>query len=150
MEEFIKPITDALLLKSGSSTSLAIEKVFPDGRLIGGKYNTDSHTVTIYIEVIKKQCLQIFQSLEYFPDYLKAVLAHEIGHAEDGDLPMLADKLEDPNLTEQGRKQIALQIEENAWHYAVKLIPEIDQGFLQTIIYYSLKEYKDDLLMPGA
>lgn len=150
MDEFIKPITDALLLKSGSSASLTVEQVFPGGRLIGGKYNTASHTVTIYTEVIKTQCLQMFQSLEYFPDYLKAVLAHEIGHAEDQELSILADKLDDPNLTEQERKQIALQIEENAWNYAMNLIPEIDQGFLQTIIYYSLKAYKDELLMPGA
>ncbi|MCD7036515.1 hypothetical protein LRR81_19895 [Metabacillus sp. GX 13764] len=148
--EQIKQMTDALLLKSGSAADMIIDTFFPDGRLIGGKYNLGSHTITIYTETIKRQCMQMFHSLERYAEYLEAVCAHEIGHAEDLELEGLAERLENPSASDSEKKRIALKIEENAWEYAEKLLPEADPEFFQTIVNQSLESYRDALLMPGA
>lgn len=133
-----------LLLRSGSGVCVQLDAYFPGGRLVGGKYSMEDHMVTMYIEVIKEQCLQMFSSLEYMMDYLKVVFAHELGHAEDRELSELAEQL-DSCSTEKERTMIALKIEENAWEYAKRLLPEIDEGFMQTIIFYSLQPYRERL-----
>lgn len=138
-----------LLLRSGSEVCVQLDSHFPGGRLVGGKYNMGTHVVTMYIEVIKEQCLQMFSSLEYMMDYLKVVFAHELGHAEDGELSELVEQL-DSCSTETERTMIALKIEENAWEFAKRLLPEIDEEFMQTIIFHSLQPYREQLELETA
>lgn len=40
-------------------------------------------------------------------------------------------------------RRIALRIEENAWAYAVSLLPEIEDAFIQAIINESLRAYRE-------
>ncbi|MNJ60358.1 hypothetical protein D3C77_560810 [compost metagenome] len=96
----------------------------------------------MYLEEIKKQCLSLFGSLEAFPQVLRIVFAHELGHAEDSNLQELSDDLDNCD-DELERKRIALRIEENAWDYAKTLLPDEDQSMLQTVIYYSLQSYRE-------
>lgn len=140
----IKNIVDQILIQSGSSVKVELESYFPGNRFAGGKYNLGSHTITLYIEEIKAQCLQIFSSLDWFEDYLKIVFAHEIGHAEDSQLIGLIDQM-DSCSNEYTRKRIALKIEENAWDYARRLIPKNIHPLMDTIIDYSLEPYYEAL-----
>jgi predicted Zn-dependent protease with MMP-like domain len=140
----IKNIIDRILLQSGSRVKVELESYFPGDRFAGGKYNLGSHTITLYIEEIKAQCKQIFSSLDRFEEYLQIVLAHEIGHAEDIQLLDLIDEM-DMCSSEYTRRMIALKIEENAWDYARKLIPENIHSFLDTIVNYSLEPYRESL-----
>ncbi|GAA0136455.1 hypothetical protein YSY43_32960 [Paenibacillus sp. YSY-4.3] len=142
MERTAQHIMDQLLMQSGSTVSLDVRSRFPGGRNVGGKYSIVNHKVTMYLEEIKKQCLSLFGSLDVFPQVLSIVFAHELGHAEDASLKELSDLL-DASDNELERKRIALRIEENAWDYAKTLIPEEDQSIMQTVIYYSLKSYRD-------
>lgn len=140
----IETIVDEILSQSGSSVKVELEDYFPGDRFAGGKYNLGSHTITLYIEEIKAQCLQIFSSLDRFEDYLRIVFAHEIGHAEDGQLIDLIDEM-DMCSNEFISKRIALKIEENAWDYARRLIPETIHPLMETIIAYSLEPYYEAL-----
>ncbi|HAQ06895.1 MAG TPA: hypothetical protein DCR24_04985 [Bacillus bacterium] len=140
----IENIIGKILIQSGSSVNVQLESFFPGDRFAGGKYNFGTHTITLYIEEIKAQCLQIFSSLEHFEDYLAVVFAHELGHAEDSQLAELIDQMDMCN-NEFTRKGIALRIEENAWDYARKLIPQQLIPFMDTIISYSLQPYYDAL-----
>ena len=145
MKDFqIERIVDQILIQSGSSVDVKLESFFPGDRFAGGKYNFGTHTITLYIEEIKAQCLQIFSSLDHFEDYLAVVFAHEIGHAEDIQLAELIDQIDMCN-NEYTRKGIALKIEENAWEYARKLIPQQLIPFMDTIISYSLQPYYEAL-----
>ena len=144
----IQHIIDSLLMKSGSTAGVKLETMFPGSKIAGGKYSMGSHTITLYIEEIKSQCLHMFSSLDRFFEYVAIVFAHEIGHAEDKELEYLADQLD--VVPEMERRQIALQIEENAWRYAETLLPEMDQSFMQTIIFHSLKSYREHLQPVGA
>ena len=133
-----------LLRRSGSGVTVSVEANFPGGRLIGGKYAMDAHAVTMYTEVIKKQCLQLFGSLDSVNEYFMVVLAHELGHAGDTSLPELCSML-DSAADEQTCREIALRIEENAWHNAMPWIRDLDPGFVQIIIDQSLEAYREDL-----
>lgn len=140
----IKRIVDQILIQSGSSVEVELEAFFPGDRFAGGKYNFDSHTITLYIEEIKAQCLQIFSSLDHFEDYLAVVFAHEIGHAEDKQLGDLIVQMDASN-NEYTRTGIALNIEKNAWDYARMLIPQTLHPFMDTIIHCSLQPYYEAL-----
>lgn len=142
----IESIVEQILGQSGSSVKVELESFFPGDRFAGGKYNFGTHTVTLYIEEIKAQCLQIFSSFDFFEDYLAIVFAHEIGHAEDSELSHLIDQMDacDHGYTRNG---IALKIEENAWDYARKLIPQKLHPFMETIIHHSLQPYYEALEM---
>ncbi|MBD1379539.1 hypothetical protein IC621_04795 [Bacillus sp. IB182487] len=140
----IEQVVSRLAAKSGSSIYIQIEDAFPGRRCVGGKYNIASQTVTIYLEDIKHQCMNLFSSLDHFYDFFTIVLAHEIGHAEDNDLPGLSEILSSTR-NEIERKKTALQIEENAWRYTEGLLDEVNTGILQTIIYHSLKPYKENI-----
>lgn len=142
MERTAQLILDRLLAQSGSTVTLDVRSRFPGGRNVGGKYSITDHKVTMYLGEIKKQCLNLFGSLEAFPQVLRIVFAHELGHAEDASLQELSDLLDHCD-NEQERRRIALRIEENAWDYAKTLVPEEDQSILQTVIYYSLKSYRE-------
>ncbi len=102
----------------------------------------NEHKVTMYLGEIRKQCLNIFGTLDRYEEVLRIVFAHELGHAADAELAGLSDQL-DTCENELERKKLALLIEENAWNYAVKVLPDADQGILQTMIYVSLQAYRD-------
>lgn len=101
----------------------------------------ETHTVYLYQAQIEQQCLRLFGSLDGLEHYAMAVCAHELGHAEDGELAALACKL-DEEISEREQACIALRIEENAWHYAQQLLPELDPAFLHAIMEESLFHYR--------
>ncbi|MGF9643134.1 hypothetical protein [Paenibacillus sp. FSL L8-0502] len=134
-------IVAELLERAAIGVAVKLEKRFPGGRLIGGKYAMNAHAITMYTDVIETQCLQMFGSIDRVEEYFTVVLAHEIGHAADTELVNLSDALEQ----ESGigtRQRLALQIEENAWNYALGLVPEIDATFISAVIDESLLAYR--------
>lgn len=133
-----------LLRRSGSTVTVKLESYFPGGRLIGGKYVMHTHGVTMYTEVIKQQCLQLFGSLEHVYDYFAVVFAHELGHAADLSLGALCDAM-DEAADERTCTEIALQIEENAWNNAMPWIMDVDPAFIGVIIDRSLEAYREEL-----
>ncbi|MDO7906417.1 hypothetical protein Q5741_08300 [Paenibacillus sp. JX-17] len=137
-------IINELLERANIGVSVQLESVFPGGRLVGGKYGMNSHTITLYTEVILDQCLQLFGTLERAEDYFAVIAAHEIGHAADMELGSLCEAMESSMMPAE-RSRIALQIEENAWNYALQLIPEIDAVFISTIIDESLAAYREQV-----
>jgi len=118
-----------------------IEPCFPDGRLVGGKYHAASHTVFLYEEEIIEQCKLLFGSLEPLRSYIRVILAHELGHAEDNELEYLSGLL-DTSSAPADRFRVMLHIEENAWRYAEALLPDIDPIFLRTIVDESLFSHR--------
>lgn len=140
----LEKIVERILVQSGSSVKVELEDFFPGDRFAGGKYNFGSHTITLYIEEIKAQCLQLFSSLDQYENYLAVVFAHEIGHAEDRELAELIQKM-DGTTNDVSKKGIALQIEMNAWDFARTLIPSKLHPFMDTIIHYSLQPYYEAL-----
>ncbi|MFC7678671.1 hypothetical protein [Paenibacillus sp. GCM10028914] len=133
-----------LLRRSGSEVTVKFQSYFPGGRLIGGKYVMNTHSVTMYTEVIKQQCLQLFGSLDLVNEYFAVVFAHELGHAADTNLPKLCDEL-DSCADDAKRKEIALQIEENAWNNAMSWIMDIDPAMISIIVDQSLEAYREEL-----
>lgn len=139
----LQQITSTLQARANSSVNVILAEDFPGDRIAGGKYNMGTHTITMYIDEIKRQCEILFSTLEYFYEYFTVVFAHELGHAEDKDLEELVDKMDTAGDFE--RRRIALQIEENAWAFACELIPEIDKNFTKKIIHESLLFYRDQV-----
>lgn len=138
-----------ILSRSGSGVTVKLDSYFPGGRLIGGKYVMNSNSVTMYTEVIKQQCVQLFGSPEFVYEYFAVVFAHELGHAADASLLMLCDEL-DFCTNDTKRKEIELQIEENAWNNAMPWITDIDPVMISTIIDCSLEAYRDELALVTA
>ncbi|MFB5266846.1 hypothetical protein ACE41H_08600 [Paenibacillus enshidis] len=133
---------EELLRQADIGVSVRLEKKFPGGRMVGGKYNMNTHTITMYTDVIQAQCMQMFGSLEQAEEYFAVVLAHEIGHAADPELRALSealDETDDPSV----KRLTALRIEENAWNYALNLLPEADSRFMSIIIDESLFAYRE-------
>ena len=145
----IETVIQSILLRSGNSVAVKIDSHFPGGRLAGGKYTMSTHTITLYIEEIKEQCMQLFGTLDQFKDYLAVIFAHELGHAQDRHLSALAD-LYDQTSNESDKSKIAFLIEKNAWKYAQKLIPEISRAFVKKIIFHSLKPYYESIELQTA
>ncbi|WP_106767345.1 hypothetical protein [Paenibacillus faecalis] len=137
-------IVTELLRRSGSGVTVKLERYFPGGRLIGGKYSLHTHSVTMYTEVIKQQCLQLFGSLESVHDYFAVVFAHELGHAADPHLQKLSDEL-DGTEDDTRRREIQLQIEENAWNYAMPWMIDIHPALVNVIVDCSLEAYREQL-----
>ncbi|USK49892.1 hypothetical protein LIT38_25965 [Bacillus sp. CMF12] len=148
-KESLDLVVRELLERSGSLAEIKLESHFPGNRIAGGKYSMGTHTVTLYMEEIKNQCHQLFSSADRFLDYFTVVFAHELGHAEDIELEELANHL-DSCITEQERCLTSLKIEENAWTFAEKLLPDMDKAFMQKIIYHSLKPYREQLQVEPA
>ncbi|WP_370224387.1 hypothetical protein [Cytobacillus sp.] len=148
-KESLDLVVRELLERSGSLAEIKLESHFPGNRIAGGKYSMGTHTVTLYMEEIKNQCHQLFSSADRFLDYFTVVFAHELGHAEDAELEELANHL-DSCITEQEHFLTALKIEENAWAFAEKLLPDMDKAFMQKIIYHSLKPYREQLQVEPA
>jgi hypothetical protein len=146
----VKPLNDEgfelwireLLDRSGSTVKVVLEDLFPGGRLVGGKYNPVNHTITLYRETIRQQCMQLFGTEDHYVIYAAVVFAHELGHSEDRQLSQLSELLDSPLLNMREKETIALKIEKNAWVFAAKLFPEWKQAaFLQEIVYQSLTPY---------
>lgn len=136
-------IITELLRRAGLDITVHLESRFPGGRMVGGKYNMTAQTITLYTDIIQAQCLHMFRTTKHQADYFTVVLAHEIGHAADARLLALSDRLEqttDPVI----QRQIALRIEQNAWNYALGLIPEIESTFISRIVDESLLVYQHD------
>lgn len=142
-------IVSELLDRSSSLVPVFMEAEFPGGRLVGGKYSMDAHSVTLYTSVLEKQCRMLFGSTFALEAYAAVILAHELGHAQDPELPELSRLLD---LAPAGpeRTLIALRIEENAWRYARALLPETDQNFFEKIVERSLLPYKEALVQESA
>ncbi|AHM68415.1 hypothetical protein ACT3XG_23540 [Paenibacillus polymyxa] len=134
-------IVAELLERAAIGVTVKLEKRFPGGRLIGGKYAMHAHAITMYTDVIETQCLQMFGSADRVEEYFTVVLAHEIGHAADTELEGLSDAMEQENMIGT-RQRLALQIEENAWNYALRLVPEIEASFISAVIDESLLAYR--------
>lgn len=143
-----KIIKDVLSL-SGSNARVRLKNRFPGNRLVGGKYSPGTHTVTLYMEEIRKQCILLFSNEAVFPVYFWIVLAHELGHAEDSELNSLSE-LYDLCGNDSERKRIALKIEENAWDFARTIVPTDYSEMLDEIIDESLRSYREDLEPVGA
>jgi hypothetical protein len=139
----LQQITSTLQARAGSSVHVILEKNFPGKRIAGGKYNMGTHTITMYVDEIKRQCKMLFKTLDCFYEYFTVVFAHELGHAEDDELEGLADRMDVADDYE--RKRIALRIEENAWCIAKDLIPDLDSNFIHGIIEESLLFYRDQV-----
>lgn len=138
-------IAQELLCRSGSPAEIVIEERFPGPRLVGGRYHMASDTIYLYKAELKQQCLQLFGSLDRLEEYIAVVCAHEIGHAEDQELPLLSELL-DESAKPREKAEIALHIEENAWRYAEGLLYDLDPAFTQTIVDESLSSYRVSLL----
>lgn len=136
-----------LLDQSGSSVNVVFEDSFPGRRLVGGKYHPPSHTITLYRDSIREQCLQIFGTDCYAEVYAAVIFAHELGHAEDRQLTELSARLDKKDLAGNDRKCIALKIEQNAWDFASKLLSDWEYAIiLQEIVYQSLEPYYKQLM----
>ncbi|KUP04008.1 hypothetical protein Q73_14380 [Bacillus coahuilensis m2-6] len=144
MVDNIQKNIQSVRLRAESNVNIIIKDYFPENKLVGGKYHVGSHTVTVFIEEIRKQCLQIFQSEEPLQDFITIVTAHEIGHAEDVELLDLIDQL-DTATSEKEKVLIKLKIEENAWDFAATIIPRRLEGMLTVIRGISLQLYYDQL-----
>ncbi|RDU37401.1 hypothetical protein DRW41_06025 [Neobacillus piezotolerans] len=148
--EIYTKILTPLLLQSGSKAAIKLENHHPESRLAGGKYSLSTHTITLYIEEIKEQCLQLFGSLVNLDLYIAVIFAHELGHAEDKALAILAERLEYAT-TEIERAKLSFLIEKRAWKYAEKLLQGTDRNFTKKIIFQSLRYYYEQIeLQQGA
>ncbi|WP_127580370.1 hypothetical protein [Paenibacillus koleovorans] len=127
--------------RAGSRVPVRVEASFPEQRLVGGKYHMASHSITLYVETMKQQCFLLFGSLDRLEEYIAVILAHELGHAQDGDLRQLCERL-DGDLSDAERDRTLLQIEVNAWRYARQLLKDFaDASTLDTIVMESLAMY---------
>ncbi|WP_347549496.1 hypothetical protein ABFG93_18520 [Pseudalkalibacillus hwajinpoensis] len=125
---------------SGLKLPIRLERFFPGGRMIGGKYSIETNTITIYIEVVRKQCVLLFGSDERVLDYFAVIVAHELGHAADPFLHDLAKRRKTASTLIQ-KKEITLSIEVNAWNYARKLVPHLS-SVMDIVMERSLELHK--------
>ncbi|WP_273850879.1 hypothetical protein [Guptibacillus spartinae] len=132
-------IVRKLQQRSNINVSIHITDRFPGERLIGGKYSLETNKITIYLEEIKKQCVLLFGSDDYLFEYFTVIVAHELGHAADKTLAVLAKQRANA-LSPNKKKQISLKIEDNAWRFAKKLLPELTP-ILSTVRVKSMELY---------
>ena len=123
-ETVFHSIVRTLQQKSNINVPIQITDHFPGERLVGGKYSLETNQITIYLEEVKKQCVLIFGSDEYLIDYFTVIVAHELGHAADKTLALLAKQRANA-LSSIRKRQLSLIIEDNAWRFAKKLLPEL-------------------------
>ncbi|QHA92685.1 hypothetical protein [Bacillus sp. N1-1] len=103
---------------------IQLKDYFPGERLIGGKYSLETNMITIYMEEVRNQCILLFGSDDHLKDYFTVVVAHELGHAADKSLAMLAKQRSSTRCLIK-KRQLSIIIEDNAWKFAMKLIPEL-------------------------
>ncbi|MFD1992447.1 hypothetical protein ACFSGI_20950 [Paenibacillus nicotianae] len=140
----VQLVIEKLLQRAHSNVHVLTKEHFPGDRSVGGKFGMNSRTITLYIQEIQEQCTELFGSLQYIEQYFQIIFAHELGHAHDPMLEMLADELERCSDSLQSAR-ISLRIEENAWEYARDLLPEVEPFIFQTILDRSLEAYYDAL-----
>lgn len=143
-QDYVQPIIEKLLHRANSHVHVLTKPYFPGDRSIGGKFGMNSRTITLYIQEIEEQCIELFGSLQPIESYIQIIFAHELGHAHDPMLEMLADELEQCSDSLQCAR-IALRIEENAWEYARDLLPDVELFIFETILDRSLEAYYDAL-----
>ncbi|MCQ4088058.1 hypothetical protein [Saccharibacillus sp. JS10] len=136
-------VTD-VLARSNSKIEVVLENLFPGKRLIGGKYNLDDNRITLYLGVLEQQCELLFDSLEPFQEYVRVVLAHELGHAHDPELEYLSNRLSSIR-GKVSRTRISLRLEQNAWQYADDLLRGENPIVFDTIRGQSLSGYYEVL-----
>lgn len=139
-EQHFQQIIRKLQEVSGLDVEILIEDHFPGRRMIGGKYSLETNRVTIYLEEIRKQCIRLFGSEEKLMDYFTVILAHELGHAADERLLELS-MVRAGKADKQKRNQLSIKIEENAWIYAKKLVPDL-KPILNVVMKQSLAIYE--------
>lgn len=136
----IERTVNDVLTRSNSQIEVVLEHLFPGKRLIGGKYNLDENRITLYLGVLEQQCKLLFDSLEPFEEYVRVVLAHELGHAHDPELDYLSERLVNIH-GKLSRTRVSLRLEENAWRYADDLLRRENPAIFDTIMGYSLSGY---------
>ncbi|MBM7587709.1 hypothetical protein JOC86_004283 [Bacillus pakistanensis] len=136
----VRNIVSKLLKLSGSGVKVKIEERCPLNRNIGGKYNLQQHTITLYQAEIRKQCDLLYPGKNVFDDYTAVVFSHELGHATDRSLQKLVDLYDRVEKPFQKRK-IEFLIEVQAWKNAKKLVPDIPAAFFNHIKHHSLEKY---------
>ncbi|OAT80640.1 hypothetical protein A6P54_14175 [Bacillus sp. MKU004] len=119
--------------------NVILECTFPGKRLVGGKYSMNTHSITMYTDNVTEQCLRMYGEAECLPEYFKVVLAHEMGHAHDNELEVLAGRLDEADKEERSR--LMLRIEENAWKFARTILYDVAPAFLEEIERQSLDPY---------
>jgi hypothetical protein len=139
IKERFQQIVDELLGRLDSELNVIVERTFPGKRLIGGKYSMSTHSITMYTDSVTEQCLRMYGESDCLPDYFKVVLAHELGHAHDHELEVLAARLNEADIEERSR--LMLRIEENAWKFARTLLYDVAPAFLEEIERQSLAPY---------
>ncbi|MBF0706455.1 hypothetical protein IQ283_07505 [Alkalihalobacillus hwajinpoensis] len=137
---YLQDISHKLLRDSGLDVQIQLKDYFPERRLIGGKYSLETNQVTIYVEEVRTQCVKLIGSEEQFLDFFTVILAHELGHAADSNLPILASKRAHTECLEM-KKQVSILIENNAWNYAYNLVPQF-KDILALLKEHSMKLYK--------
>ncbi len=139
-EHHFQQIIRKLKEVSGLDVDILVEDHFPGKRMVGGKYSLETNRVTIYLEEIRKQCFRLFGSEEKMMDYFAVILAHELGHAADQSLLELS-MVRAGKMDKEMINQLSIKIEENAWMYAKKLVPDL-QPILTLVMEQSLAIYK--------
>ncbi|WP_026692613.1 hypothetical protein [Peribacillus kribbensis] len=131
LDKTIEEITSELLTRSGLNVPVSLENRFPNGRLVGGKYNLGTRSITMYLDTVKEQCQLLFGSISHYLNYYAIVLAHELGHATDESLAAIADLLAVANEAES--RKLLRMAEEKAWEAARELVFDIDEGLFAKV-----------------
>ncbi len=132
-------IVRRLQKQASMNVPIQLTDYFPGERLIGGKYSLETNTITIYMEEVRKQCILLFGSDDHLNDYFTVIVAHELGHAADKSLVLLAKERSSTRCV-QKKRQLSIIIEDNAWKFATKLIPELSH-ILVTVRNQSMDLY---------
>jgi len=91
------------------------------------------------MEEVRKQCILLFGSDDHLNDYFTVIVAHELGHAADKSLVLLAKERSSTRCVNK-KRQLSIIIEDNAWKFAIKLIPELSH-ILVTVRNQSMDLY---------
>ncbi|WP_141771959.1 hypothetical protein [Rossellomorea aquimaris] len=138
-KERYQQIVDELLGRLDSELNVILERTFPGKRLVGGKYSMSTHSITMFTDNVTEQCFRMYGKAECLPEYFRVVLAHELGHAHDKELEVLAGRLDEADIEERSR--LMLRIEENAWKFARTILYDVAPAFLKEIERQSLAPY---------
>ncbi|WP_165996840.1 hypothetical protein [Bacillus sp. Cs-700] len=132
-------IVRRLQKQASMNVPIQLTDYFPGERLIGGKYSLETNMITIYMEEVRKQCILLFGSDDLLNDYFTVIVAHELGHAADESLVLLAKERSSTRCVNK-KRQLSIIIEDNAWKFAMKLIPELSH-ILVTVRNQSMALY---------
>jgi len=132
-------IVRRLQKQASMNVPIQLTDYFPGERLIGGKYSLETNMITIYMEEVRKQCILLFGSDDHLNDYFTVIVAHELGHAADKSLVLLAKERSSTRCVNK-KRQLSIIIEDNAWKFAIKLIPELSH-ILVTVRNQSMDLY---------